>query len=331
MLSRNVNRRRLRLKFIDFFPGHIPAKDPLYDLISRYYDIELSDNPDYIIHGGLGNQHLFYNCIKITLIGENTTPDFNLFDYGIGFDHLEFGDRYCRCPLFVYWPNYKLLAKHELTMPSDEALVNRKFCSFVVSNGRGDPIREYFFKELSKYKRVDSGGRFLNNVGGPVKSKLDFCRQYKFNIAFENSIVPGYTTEKLMEPLLVHSVPIYYGNKQVVFDFNTDCMIHVESKDDIKKVIDTVVELDSNDEEYLRICKARVLQHPINWYEDCLSSFLLDIFEQPLSEARRVSQYGAQLVYRERLVRLLKIENFLDRPFLKRVRNGLYRVRHLGR
>jgi len=36
--------------------------------------------------------------------------------------------------------------------------------------------------------------------------------KYKFTIAFENAICDDYITEKLWRPLIVGSVPIYYGS-----------------------------------------------------------------------------------------------------------------------
>ena len=78
----------------------------------------------------------------------------------------------------------------------------QKFCSMVVSNAQvSNPIRERFFRLLSEYKQVDSGGRLWNNVGGPVADKQKFIGGYKFNIAFENSAVLGYTTEKIMDAI----------------------------------------------------------------------------------------------------------------------------------
>lgn len=97
------------------------------------------------------------------------------------------------------WKGFEELVRRTSHL-SDQELLNRKFCSFVVSNSQfSDPLRKRFFERLCKYKKVDSGGRYLNNIGGPVRDKLAFCRGYKFNIAFENSSVDGYTTEKIME------------------------------------------------------------------------------------------------------------------------------------
>lgn len=51
------------------------------------------------------------------------------------------------------------------------------FCSFVYSNADAAKCREKIFSKLSEYKQVNSGGRYNNNVGGPVSSKLEFQKK----------------------------------------------------------------------------------------------------------------------------------------------------------
>ena len=291
-----MNRKAVRLKFVDVYPGFKPEESALYKVIAQLFDVVLCDNPDYIITQPYGHEHLKYDCIKIFFTGENMTPDFNLYDYAIGFDHLSFGDRYVRVPLWAIRENFQNFRSQP--PPLDEQLLKRGFCSFVVSNSRGDPIRTEFFKRLSKYKRVDSGGCFLNNVGGPVKDKLAFVSRYKFNIAFENSSYPGYTTEKIMDPLSVWTVPIYWGDPFVVQDFCEDAIIRIKSKDDIETAIDEIVRLDNDDAAYLKRCKAQCLvNHDKGFYMDKLENFLVNIFEQPIDVARRISRYGCQDVF----------------------------------
>ncbi len=63
-------------------------------------------------------------------------------------------------------------------------------------------VRNNFFLKISKYKKVDSGGLALNNIGYIVKNKLEFIKDYKFTIAFENSSYSGYTTEKITDAFI---------------------------------------------------------------------------------------------------------------------------------
>ena len=109
---------------------------------------------------------------------------------------------------------------------SDEELLARKFCNYVISNALSADERSIMIEKLSGYKQLDSGGRYHNNVGGPVADKIEFAKGYKFSIAFENSGSRGYTTEKIMESFASKSVPIYWGNPDIAKEFNPDSFIN---------------------------------------------------------------------------------------------------------
>ncbi|MBU2616326.1 MAG: hypothetical protein KKC19_04445 [Nanoarchaeota archaeon] len=137
-----------------------------------------------------------------------------------------------------------------------------KFCNFIYSQEINP--RNNFFKELNKYKRVDSPGRCMNNMPSIshkspkesrlsknwVKSKLDFINQYKFTIAFENRTEDGWTTEKLTHPLLVGSIPIYFGNKKVGKDFNSKCFINANDFKSVEEVVKHIVKVDTDNRLY---------------------------------------------------------------------------------
>ncbi|XP_076638056.1 alpha-(1,3)-fucosyltransferase 10 [Colletes latitarsis] len=84
--------------------------------------------------------------------------------------------------------------------------------------------RDIYVAELMKYIRVDSYGTCLNNAQFDKRLKenyleilnsddfLSFIGNYKFTIAFENAVCQDYITEKLWRPLIVGSVPVYYGS-----------------------------------------------------------------------------------------------------------------------
>ena len=299
--------KRIRIKFIDYYDIP-PEKIFFYRILRKFYDVELCDDPDYIFDGGLGHDHVNYDCVKILYIGESYCPDFNAFDYAIGFDRMEFGDRYLRYPFYAVRSEFRQLKsegfRFEGSGITPESLLNREFCSFVVSNDDGDPARAEFFRRLSKYKPVASGGKLYNNVGGRVPDKVGFVSKYKFNIAFENSCVPGYTTEKIMEPLVVHSVPIYYGNPRIEEDFDPACMVCVRSREDMDRAIEEIIALDRDDDAYLRRLTAPTCVHPYVWHEERLVAFLRNVFDQPLDRARRLNGFGYQVNIRRRLHRL---------------------------
>ncbi len=75
--------------------------------------------------------------------------------------------------------------------------------------------RNAFAGAVMRQIPVDSYGRVLrtrnlaNDTGRP--SKLDTIARYSFCLSLENSRAPDYITEKLFDPLLVGTVPVYRG------------------------------------------------------------------------------------------------------------------------
>ena len=242
--------KKIKILFEDFWPGFNSSDNFLTKVLEKEYEIVIDENPDYLFFSVWGYNHLKYrNCIKIFYSLENLEPDFNLCDYAIAFQFITAGDRYLRYPLYLI-NGYEQLNKQSFDI---KQVLNRKFCNFVYSNNKwADPIRENFFNKLSKYKNVDSGGVLLNNIGGPVKNKMDFIKDYKFTIAFENSSLSGYTTEKIVEPMVVNSMPIYWGNPDIDLDFNKQSFIYVNDYETIDEAIDEIIRLDNDDEAYIQ-------------------------------------------------------------------------------
>lgn len=267
-------------------------------ILKKHYDVELSENPEYIIYNESDYEYLKYDGIRILFTGENITPNFNLCDYAIGCDYMTFGDRFYRMPLYLVAQFY---SDAELDQAGDPDFTKPKifskedlgkktaFCSFVYSNYLAKGEREEMFNKLSEYKKVDSGGGYLNNIGGRVKNKLEFEMQRKFSIAFENSSRSGYTTEKLTNALVAQTIPIYWGNPDVHLEFNQNRFINCHAYKNFDEVVARVKEIDQNDELYLKIinepivAKGQDFQVVSNGFEN----FLCNIFDQPLSQVKR--------------------------------------------
>lgn len=305
--------KRIKLKFVDFWKGFDSEHNFITDVLSKKYKIELSDTPDYLIFSAFGYENMSYpDCIKIFYSGENITPDFNICDYGIGFSLLTFGDRYLRLPLYTLYGIGELAAPKVI---NPDSVLNRKFCSFVVSNTTGAPERERFFQLLSAYKQVDSGGRYMNNVGGPVPNKREFIQNYKFNIAFENSMCDGYTTEKIMEPMQINSLPLYWGNRLIAADFNPDSFINITDFPSLEAAAEYVIHLDQDDEAYLSHLSAPWLneQNLLDWREQ-LGTFLYHIIDRPASESKHIPAHGYIQTYQYRLHRMA-----IEKKFRRRI------------
>src|SRR5437667_7480485 len=58
------------------------------------------------------------------------------------------------------------------------------------------------------------------------RAKVEFLRNYKFVIAFENGAQPGYNTEKLTHAIEADCLPIYWGDSEIDRSFNTSRLIN---------------------------------------------------------------------------------------------------------
>jgi len=246
-------KHQLKIKYVDFWPGFNSNDNGFLNLVKEFYEIEYSDNPDILIYSCYGTEFLKYNCPRLFYTAENIRPNFRFCDFALSFDYLE-DERHFRWPLYRRW-----FSVCELTKPrNSNDIQSRKegFCSFVVSNATESEERINFFHELSKYKQVSSGGKYANNVGGPVANKRDFISKYLFNIAFENSSYPGYTTEKIAEPWLEGCIPIYWGDPEVTRDINPDCFINMHDFDCFDAAIAHIKEVDASPELQIKYLSA---------------------------------------------------------------------------
>jgi len=217
--------------------------------------------------------------VKIFYGAEHTKPNMNECDWAFG-THFEEE---------INHPRYMRLMNHLMTdyklknigNPPIKKNINikkikkekTKFCNFIYS--QDVPFRIEFFKKLSKYKHIDAPGRSMNNMppissGDPKKSrlsknwskeKLKFIRPYKFTIAFENFAGSGWVTEKLTHPMLVNSIPIYFGHNDVNKDFNTKSFINYNDFKNMKELINHIIKVDNDNRLY-----EKYLKQP--WYKN---------------------------------------------------------------
>ena len=248
--------QKVKIKFVDFWFGFSPEYNYFFKLLSQTYQLELSDLPDILIYSCYGVEHFKYNCTKVFYAAENVRPDFTGCDYALSFDYDE-DPRHFRLPLYALYIDQigageKLISNRSRKEALDIWRSKTKFCCMVVSNGLSKK-RLQFFEKLSKYKRVDSGGKVMNNVGGPVKDKMNFIRDYRFVISFENASYPGYTTEKIIESLLADSIPLYWGDPLVGKDFNTKCFFNLDNSKSDEDFIKEIIAADKDEEKAIRM------------------------------------------------------------------------------
>ena len=86
---------------------------------------------------------------------------------------------------------------------------------------------------------------------------------YKFSLCYENSITPGYHTEKLLHGKIAGNIPIYYGDETVCKDFNPKSFINTVNMSD-EEVIETIKQIDTNKELYDTINSEPLFENKIS-------------------------------------------------------------------
>lgn len=283
--------KKVKIDFLNFGEKFQKTDNMFYKILSERYEVEISDSPDYIIYYPFGIEHLKYDCVRIFWTAEQISPDFNVCDYALGYEYMNYGDRYQRHNLILN--NYNMLKRLE-NRSINIAEVKKfktKFCNFLYGNVNGS-YRKEFFELLSKYKKVESCGRLLNNtgyyIGSSEEEKIEWQKNYKFSIAFENVSMPGYTTEKLLHGLVANTVPIYWGNPYVIQDFNKKAFINCNDYNTFDEVIERIIEIDNNDDMFYSMLLEQPLSgKSLNDRKLEVEKFIYHIFDQDLEEAYR--------------------------------------------
>jgi hypothetical protein len=272
--------KTIKVNFVDFWPNFNKIDNYFFNLLSQKHKVTIDENnPDLLFFSvdyakqRERNRYINHSCKKIFYTGENVRPNFDFggsiedprysigkCDYAFTFDHT-LDPRNFRLPLWVLFIDWFEAPHNDNRDPSClislESLFNRnadpknKFCNFVFSNSTGERLN--ILDSIQSYKHVDCAGRLRNNMGISIpgradqQHKIDFLKDYKFTIAAENSFYDGYTTEKIIHPLSVGSIPIYWGSSTVEADFNKDCFIDASDFFSFKDLVSYVKMVDYDD------------------------------------------------------------------------------------
>lgn len=308
------------------------------------------NHPNYVI----ATEHIYKNkkvfldfkryygrddVIYIYQGGEATTPDLNIFDYAINISReLKCLDRVTRIPPNYFYKRY--LLSNDLDNEITEDMAHEKwkylkFCNFIYSNPNSHPMRDRLFREICKYKMVDSLGGHLNNTGiMPTRRNVNWAElsilqksEYKFTIASENERFEGYTSEKLLTTFQSHSLPIYWGNTHVSDEYNEDAFINCNKYNSIEEVIAKIKEIDEDESLWVKMITA-----PWQTKEQTMAmtkeyaqyvKLMKKVFGCDISEAKRRPEGTFTNFYIKWFFRTFKPENHFIRDTYKTITRKL--------
>jgi hypothetical protein len=302
--------QKIKIDFSDFWEGFNKTDNFLYNLLHTSFEIELSPDPDFLIYSNYGTNFYKYKCVRIYYSRENERPDFFACDWAITSDIINRTNHY-NFPVFGSRYRFPELLNEKKEQLFENWLSRKEFCSFVVSNGKSKK-RIDFFHQLTNagYKQVNSGGRILNNIGGPVEDKHAFLKQHRFNIAFENSAYKGYTTEKIYDAFIAGCIPVYWGDPVIKRYFNPKRFINYSDFKTESRLIQYLIYLDQNPSAAKKYFMEPVFindELPNSVPADGLLAFYEKIFTTPKMPVATV-----------RMKRAMHLVNLKQKAFLKR-------------
>ena len=97
-----MTKQCIRVFFVDFWPGFSLTDNVFVNLLKPIYDVQISDNPDFLFYSVFGTLHKKYRCLKIFYTGECVPPNFEECDYAFTFEYLD-DPRHYRLPIYAFY------------------------------------------------------------------------------------------------------------------------------------------------------------------------------------------------------------------------------------
>lgn len=236
----------LKVCFVAFWPSFSPQTGVLGLVLQQALgQFEIVPDPvaaDVIVRSIFAAPELTLPFARktIAVIWENQRPDYRAYAYSLSSDFDSYGGRNQRLPYWygeLAWPRLRPDKpggppfNHAYEPPADIGALlqpraapepRSQFCCFVANNP--EQHRRLALEALSTIGGVDIYGAVVNK---PLQaSKYTVLTRYRYALAFENSLFPGYYTEKPLHAWVAGCVPLYFADRWCAHDFNPQAMIN---------------------------------------------------------------------------------------------------------
>ncbi|XP_054776734.1 glycoprotein 3-alpha-L-fucosyltransferase A-like isoform X2 [Prosopis cineraria] len=145
---------------------------------------------------------------------------------------------------YFSWAEYDIMAP---VQPKTESALAAAF----ISNCGAPNFRLQALEALEKLNvKIDSYGGCHRNRDERV-DKVEALKRYKFSLAFENSNVEDYVTEKFFQSLVAGSIPVVVGAPNIQdFAPSPGSILHIKKLTDVESVAKSMKTLAENPEAY---------------------------------------------------------------------------------
>jgi len=185
-----------------------------------------------------------YAAISIFQTSENLRHNHITSDFSISFDIGLDNQKHCRMPYWmeqVDWahegivgnsnPRFGQLLKLErLMQPLGNSFLKRPMKAAFFSSHLREP-RGTLYQALNHVMPVTGFGPYfdtaIENHLSSSFQKYSVLQDYGYNLCPENSMYPGYYTEKIPEAFQAGCLPISWADPNLCLDFNPDALINL--------------------------------------------------------------------------------------------------------
>ncbi len=78
-----------------------------------------------------------------------------------------------------------------------------------------------------------------NIISGGQKTKSLALKDYKFSVVIENERTKGYFTEKLIDSLILGTIPIYWGDPEIDIQFDKEGILSFNSIEELTNILNS--------------------------------------------------------------------------------------------
>jgi hypothetical protein len=127
-------------------------------------------------------------------------------------------EKYVHCHLGGAWVSFEEASNKKT-----------KLVSLIASEKNYLPGHQLRHEIAKKIGGIDLYGKAYK----PIKNKSEALDEYAFSFVVENFSVPGYFTEKLIDSFLRKTIPVYWGDPNIINVFNKDGIIFLNDLQNI--------------------------------------------------------------------------------------------------
>ena len=258
----------IKIAFLDWYPGfnenHIYVR-----LLSRALGCRVKvtdlERAEIILVGPYGQAKNYLHKKPSQIIiygsGENTRPDYRFCDLSLTLDICTYNGKNVRIPAwageFDFWGDFpnaiysqaeteQILATNQPlfvgTFEIDKPLI-AIFSTYEQNRISVLMSLENKFANISKVGKLWGNGEACRDSESLFAAKREFLRGYTMNLCFENSIAPGYVTEKILHARMAGCLALTYAHPSCNIDYCTFGLLNFHDYLDIESYVNSVYHL----------------------------------------------------------------------------------------